>query len=165
MHKNSYVLTHIHVHTSHTHMHQLDLPDIDPTGPGCQKLLLKCAQTGTMVTLKKLVEAGCDPRLVRSEGSQTSLHEACQGGHLHLVQYLVSTAHCDPNERDSRGRSCLDLALRADPRPVQVLDYLVRALCVCVCVCVCVWLLCDSLFEGLVVSITVRPSRNRYIWG
>ena len=112
--------THTHTHTNtHTHTHQLDLPDIDPTGPGCQKLLFKCAHTGVMATLKKLVEAGCNPRTVRNETNQTALHVACSGGHLHLVHYLLT--FCDPNERDSMGRNCLDVALEADPRPQAVM--------------------------------------------
>lgn len=104
----------------------LGLMEIDPTGPGCQKLLLKCAHKGNMVTLKKLVEAGCNPQFVKNKMNQTALHAACNGGNLDVVQYLVTKAHCDPNERDTKGKSCLDVAIQADckPLPLPVIDYL-----------------------------------------
>ena len=81
-----------------------------------------------MATLKKLVEAGCNPGTVRNATNQTALHVACSGNHLELVQYLL--AFCDPNQRDSKGRNCLDVALEADPIPLAVIDCLVRSVAV-----------------------------------
>eukprot|EP00731_Ephydatia_muelleri_P023078 Em0015g661a len=129
----------------------LDLPDIDPTGPSCQKLLLKCAHTGVMATLKKLVEAGCNPGIVRNATNQTALHVACSGNHLELVQYLL--AFCDPNQRDSEGRNCLDIALEADPIPLAVIDCLLGVQGVEVSVSDCCRVLGECVEKGNVEMV------------
>ena len=49
-------------------------------------------------------EFGCSPS-VKGQYGRTPLHQACNGGHLVVVEKLVSEYSCDVNARDNDGLS------------------------------------------------------------
>lgn len=84
----------------------------DPTDP--ESALFWCAQTGRAAPAEALLDAGVSPD-TRSPTGRTPLMEAAEGGHVELIQLLLS-AGADPNLVDDSGHSALLLAVRRDRR-------------------------------------------------
>ena len=80
------------------------------------KLLFRACNSGNLVMVKKLVEQHkVDPKgnvqhnalhfihhlcyaVVRDRDNRSPLHFSCEGGHQHVVEYLVEKANCDVSE-------------------------------------------------------------------
>ena len=57
-------------------------------------------------------EFGCSPDIIKGQYGRTPLHDACNGGHLGVMEKLVSDYDCDVNARDNSGHTALYFAIR-----------------------------------------------------
>ena len=85
--------------------------DIETKNDGGRSPLHLASRSGTLTTVKMLVEAGADVRAVNYQGS-TCLFFAAYCGHTDIVRYLVGLPEVDLNHQISKNHTALHLAVQ-----------------------------------------------------
>lgn len=83
----------------------------DPNGTTPrQKPLLAASRNGHYPVVLRLTGAGADVNVADPATGATPLHLACQGGHVHIVEYLVREGGARLDVKDRAGRTPLEVA-------------------------------------------------------
>ena len=102
--------------------------DTTVTNPEGQNCLHIACQEGRSDIVRYLIEKHCSTTTTNPLG-QNCLHIACQEGHTNIVEFLVSGGHCNPDDKDKCGQTCLQTAYMGSSNDIQkpeIVKYLMR---------------------------------------